>query len=277
MSRRITATMLVAGALVLVSPISFAIAGGDSVSCKSKLLPVTNVSGDGTKCEISFFGAGPNKAIADASSLGFAHGIAGNGASVNVSAKDNGEADADVSAGLGKATASGVGSLAMLGVVLTGGGSATAKGPNAIASSLITSANGGLAKSTASADSAATAEVLSTGPLVPFGNGGSAVANSSQGGAAIAVVQLVGGGRANATASGTGTEADSAVDDICNASTNAKGDGSLATATCETKGSTVSAEATNGSTAEGSDTAPPTCNPAPGGKAKVRSPMGNCG
>src|SRR5579863_3554958 len=124
MSKKITATMLVAGALVFVLPISFAIAGGDSVSCKSKLLPVTNVSGDGTKCEISFFGAGPNKATANASSLGFAHGIAGNGATVTVKASAQGEADADVSAGFGKATASGLGSLAMLGVELTGGGSA---------------------------------------------------------------------------------------------------------------------------------------------------------
>jgi hypothetical protein len=276
MSGRITAAMLLAGAVAFVLPVSPATAGGDSVACKSTSAPVTNMNADGTECETSVFGAGPNKATANASSLGFAHGVAGNGATVTAKATDQAEALADVSAGFGKATASGLGSIAKIDVSLTGGGSATAKGPNASAQSTITSANGGSAKSTASADSSAVADVLSTGSL-GNGNAGTATAKASQGGSANSVVNMVGGGKANATASGSGAEAESAVQNICNVSTNAKGASSVASAICEIAGSTVSAEATNGSTAAGSDTVPPTCNPAPGGKAKVRSPMGNCG
>ena len=57
----------------------------------------------------------------------------------------------------------------------------------------------------------------------------------------------------------------------------ALGADSTAQATATENGSNVTALATKGSTAVGSDTAAPICTPMKGGKAKVTSPMGNCG
>ena len=63
----------------------------------------------------------------------------------------------------------------------------------------------------------------------------------------------------------------------CKATATGSGAGGEAEAECENPGSAVTATATKGSTAIGSDTAPPTCTRVNGGIAKVRSPKGNCG
>jgi hypothetical protein len=257
-------------------PIGRANAGGDSESCLSKTMNQTKTNVDGTECQTKIFGAGPNKATAKASSLGFAQAIAGNGSMISATASNQGQAVADVAASRGSVTASGSGALAVLDVALIGGGKVIAKGANSVARSHITSANGGLANSDASGGSTATADVFSTGSQVPFGNGGSAVANAKKGSSATAVVQMAGGGKAKATSSGSGAEAESTVEDVCKAESTAKGADSIASALCENSGSVVTAEATKGSTAVGSDTSPPTCTPMNGGIAKVRSPMGNC-
>jgi hypothetical protein len=254
-----------------------ATAGSDRVSCLSKTMPVTNTSGDGTECQTMVFGAGPNKASAKASTLGFAQARAGNGSTIIATASNQGQAVANAAAALGSVTASGSGSIASLNVDLVGGGKVIAKGANSVARSHISSANGGLANSDASRGSTAIADVLSTGALMPFGNGGSAVANASKGSTATAVVQMAGGGKAKATSSGSGAAAESVVEEVCKAESTAKGADSIASAVCENPSSVVTANATKGSTAVGSDINPPICTPMNGGIAKVRSPMGNCG
>ena len=79
--------------------------------------------------------------------------------------------------------------------------------------------------------------------------------SSVKGKDADATAEAANGSNAQATASGTDSEAE---------------------ATAENTGSNVTALATKGSTAIGSDTSPPTCMPRHGGKAVVTSPMGNC-
>jgi hypothetical protein len=79
--------------------------------------------------------------------------------------------------------------------------------------------------------------------------------SSAKGDNADATAEAGAGSNAQATASGTGSEAE---------------------ATAEETASNVTALATNGSIAIGSDTATPTCTRKNGGKAVVTSPMGNC-
>jgi hypothetical protein len=255
--------------------IGIANAGGDSESCLSKTMNVTNTNGDGTKCETIVSGTGPNKATAKASGLSVAVGEAVNGATVSANAKQNSHAAAIVHAGLGSATSSGVGANAVVDISPTGGGKAKATGPNSNAVSEITSTNpapaGGNVQSTASGDSSnAVAEVDST-------DVGEATANAKGSGSnAVATVTLAGGGKAKATSNGSMANAVSSVEEACQAETNAKGANSSAVAQCIHSGSVVTAEATKGSIAVGSDINPPTCTPKNGGIAKVRSPMGNC-
>jgi uncharacterized protein YwlG (UPF0340 family) len=92
----------------------------------------------------------------------------------------------------------------------------------------------------------------------------------------LATVEMIGGGTAKASSKGMNATAVSTVDEACKADSTAKGANSTAVAVCENSSSVVTAEATNGSTAVGSDTAPPMCTHAPGGIARVKSPMGNC-
>ena len=84
---------------------------------------------------------------------------------------------------------------------------------------------------------------------------GSMAVSSVKGKDADATAEAANGSNAQATASGTDSEAD---------------------ASAENTGTTVTALATKGSTAIGSDTSPPTCTRRHGGKAVVTSPMGNC-
>ena len=273
MRGRIAAVAVVAGLIVCAISIGRVNAGSsDAESCRSTTMDATHVNGDGTECETMVTGLGSNKATAKASGLGVASARASNGAIVTANAKDQSQAVCDVAAGLGSAISSGAGAEATVDIGITGGGKAKATGANSMAVSEITTTSpleGGNVESTASGGSTAVSEVDTD-------NGGTALANAKVDSTAVATVSSAGGGKASATSDGTNAQAVSTVEDACKSTSNAKGANSIAVATCLNPGSVVSAEATNGSTAVGSDTAGPTCTPMNGGKAKVRSPMGNC-
>ena len=124
---------------------------------------------------------------------------------------------------------------------------------------------GGTTKATAKGGSfsEATADHKGTSVSHVAGAGGDGDATSDDKG--TATTNVTGGAEGHSSAFGN-----------CDASANADGAGSLATAECTTKGGFVHAKATGGGVAEGSDTGPPTCTPG-GGTAKVRSSHGNCG
>ena len=162
----------------------------------------------------------------------------------------------------------------------------------------------GIAKATAGAHSAATALAFDSG----IGNaisdsrglstvnavGGHAKAVSSSGGTAeadtspnsVASASAKNSGSSSASAEGSGKASANAISDHGgSASVNAFADCKAkaiadtkgqADASCEGGGSDVTAEATGGATAQGSDTMAPVCDTSAGGTAKVSSPMGNC-
>jgi len=270
MRRKIAAIAVVAGAMMCAWSMGLANAGGDAESCKSTTTNVTNTNIDGTECETVVSGPGPNKATAKASGLGFAFGKAANGATVSANAKGHSQALCEVAAGLGSSTSSGLGAVANVQIAPVGGGKAKATGPNSMAVSEISSPAGGNAVTTASGGGTAVSNVKST-------DVGSANANAKLGSTAVSTVDMLGGGKASSSSTGAHADAVSTVEDDCRATSTAKGANSTAVATCHNSGTSVSAEATNGSTAVGSDTVAPTCTPVGGGKAKVRSPAGNCG
>ncbi len=134
----------------------------------------------------------------------------------------------------------------------------------------------------------ATAKDAAEADSLVAGGGGKATRVSSGDGSS-AVADAVDGGVAKATASdgaeaGAGAGATTPVRRLARDSTAAKckatatgsGTGGDAEAYCENTGSVVTAVATKGSIAIGSDTALPTCTPMNGGIARVKSPMGNC-
>jgi hypothetical protein len=270
MRGRIAAIAALAGTMVLAFSIGRAHAGGDTESCLSKTMNVTNINLDGTECQTIVGGLGPNKASAKASGLGFAEGRAENGATVKADAKENSQAICEVAAGSGSATSSGLNAAAILQVTMVGGGKAKATGPNSTAVSEISNTTGGNAQTTASGGAAAVADVESTNP-------GSANAVAKTGSSAVAVVEDLGGGKAKATSEGLSAAATAVAQNNCKVTSTANGANSDATAVCADSGSVITVEATKGSSAQGSDTAPPVCTPMNGGVAKVRSPMGNCG
>jgi hypothetical protein len=93
---------------------------------------------------------------------------------------------------------------------------------------------------------------------------------------AKAIAKVTAGGSAEATAKkGAQAVAMAAVE--CRVQASASGFNSFGQATCSKAGSVIKVEATNGSTAEGSDTKSPICKRLHGGVAKVRSPRGSCG
>jgi hypothetical protein len=270
MRGRIAATMMVAATMAFAVSIGRANAGGDSESCLSKSMDVTNINMDGTECETIVAGPGPNKASAKASDLSFAEGLAENGATATANAKQDSQAICEVHAGTGSATSSGDGSVAVLDVAAVGGGKAKATGAHSQAVSQITNTAGGDVQTTASGGATAVATVEST-------DAGNANAVAKTGSSAVAVVQDLGGGKAKATSQGLSAAATSVVEDNCKVTSTAKGAGSAAVGVCADSGSVVTVEATKGSSAEGSDTMAPICMPKNGGIAKVRSPQGNCG
>ena len=270
MRGRIAAIIMVAATLVFALSIGRADAGGDSESCLSKTMNVTNTNMDGTECQTIVGGLGPNKASAKASGLGFAKAEAESGATAIADAKQNSQATCTVHAGSGSATSSGDGAAANLDIVTVGGGKAKATGPHSMADSEIKNSTGGDVQTDASGGATAAASVDST-------NAGNANAVAKTGSSADAEVDNVGGGKAKATSEGLSAAATSIVKDDCKVTTSAKGANSSALGVCTEAGSVVTVEATKGSTAEGSDTTVPVCTPMNGGIAKVRSPMGNCG
>ena len=122
---------------------------------------------------------------------------------------------------------------------------------------------GGKSNSVATNDGSAEAESES---------GGKSTAHASTSGSAF--VDADNGGVASATATGSGTGEATAFGN-CVARSKAT-QSATANADCSTSGGFVHSTATNGGTAIGSDTAPPTCTPG-GGTAKVRSSGGDCG
>ena len=86
-------------------------------------------------------------------------------------------------------------------------------------------------------------------------------------------------GKAKSTANGTNSEADSSAFGKCKATsmaTTGPHAASKAVANCSHNGTFVSATATDGGMAEGSDDAPPTCDPGAHGTATVHSSGGDC-
>src|ERR1700722_1392710 len=163
---------------------------------------------------------------------------------------------------------------------------ATSKGANADATA---DAGGGSgAKATAKGlDSDATADAAGGSMAVSSAKGSSsdATAESDTGSDAKATASgkssdatsvAAGGSMAVSSAKGTESDATAAAENGSSAKATASGTDSLADASATKSGSEVTALATKGSTAIGSDAAPPTCTPKNGGVAKVKSPMGNC-
>jgi hypothetical protein len=102
-------------------------------------------------------------------------------------------------------------------------------------------------------------------------SGGKSTAHASSSGSAF--VDADNGGVATTTATGSGSGEATAFGN-CVATSKASSS-ATANADCTTSGGFVHSTATNGGTAIGTDTAPPTCSPG-GGTAKVRSSGGNC-
>lgn len=272
MKGRIVAILAVTGAMLFALSVGRVIAASDTESCKSTTIDQTNTNADGTECQTMVNGLGPNKATAKASGLSKAVAEATNGAVSSANASQNSQAVCHVSAGIANATSKGSGAQAVVDISPVGGGKAKATGPHSMAVSTISNVSimaGGSVNSTASGGATAVTNVDAT-------NGGSAGANAKAGSTAVATVTFAGGGNSKATSSGAHAQAVSTAEIDCKSTTTAKGANSTAVATCQDSGSVVTAEATNGSTAVGSDTAAPVCTPMNGGKAQVRSPMGNC-
>jgi hypothetical protein len=113
------------------------------------------------------------------------------------------------------------------------------------------------------------------------------VASATAGGArSVAYASAKEGGNSDASAEGTDNGSATAISASdgaatanafapCTAKATASTKG-VANASCGTAGNDVTAKATGGATAQGSDDAPPECDTGAGGTAKVTSPMGNC-
>jgi hypothetical protein len=251
-----------------------AFAHSDKESCSETSTDVTSgPNADGTEATCDAATGAPNKATAHAS---------GEDATAYSEAEDNSEA---VSSASGEDAGAGASSV-------SGKTKATAKGSQSEASSEIDETGGGKATSTATDGGEAIAEI-------PNGGGGDAVAKGKDAGAQATSDVVGGGGKATSDSSGNGSDAigvakdggaakatarEGAIDveadalaSGCKATATGSGTGSESGAVCENAGSVVTATATKGSIAEGSDTAQPTCTPKNGGEAKVTSPMGNCG
>ena len=183
------------------------------------------------------------------------------------------------------------------------GGKAISHGNGQMSNGYASSQGLGVAKATAGAHSAATAYAsggIGTAISDPRGfsmvnaSGGNAKAVSSSGGNAqaftspgdVAYASATHNATSAAYANGSTNGVATAISDTsgnatadasagCNAKATANSKGQ-ASASCGVCGSDVTAEATGGATAEGSDTAPPVCDTSTGGTAKVTSPMGNC-
>ena len=132
-----------------------------------------------------------------------------------------------------------------------------------------------LAGSIAKAGGTADASATEGGQATSEASAGRTIATAN-GLKSKAVAKVNAGGSAKATAN-KGAQAVAMAAVQCKVRATASGSGSFGQAACSNAGSVITVEATKGSTAEGSDTKPPTCQRSHGGVAKVRSPGGNCG
>ncbi len=288
-------------ALVVARTEAFAASSQESCSTTSTNVDLRNPDGTEAICQADI--GPPNKATAHASDQALASSGTADGSTAKSSASGVGAAAvADAGdGGIATATASGENAQAAGGAA-SGSTKAIAKGGNSNAFAAIDYTDGGKATATATGGAQATA-------LIPSAGGGSAVATARDAAEAFALVSN-GGGKATSISSGSGS---SAVADVvdggvakasaidggqagavagamppghqpardstaakCKATAISSGAGGNAEAVCENPGSVVTAVASKGSIAIGSDTTAPTCTPMNGGVAKVRSPMGDC-
>lgn len=277
-----------------------AFAASDRESCSTNDANVDHKSPDGTEaiCQAT----APGKATAHASDQALAgSSTCGDRSEAKSSASGVGAAAVAGSCDGGTATASASGenTQAVSGAA-TGTSKATAKGKDSQADAEIESTGEGKANATAADGGQATALItVGVGDAVARANGasqalalvstgGGKATSVSSGNASSATADVVNGGVAKAIAS-EGAQAGAAAGPIppghrlsdkstvkCRATASGSGVGGNAEAACQKTGSVVTAVATKGSVAIGSDTAPPTCMPMNGGIAKVTSPMGNC-
>lgn len=279
-----------------------AFAGSDKESCSTTDTNVDNRNPDGTEA-ICQAGA-PSKATAHASDQALAgSSTCGDRSIAKTSASGVGAAAVAGSCdgGTATATASGENAQAVSGAATAASkGSAKAKGTDSQADAEVETDAEGKATATADDGGQATALVeVGVGDAVAKANGaaqafslvstgGGKATSLSSGNGSNATADVNRGGVAKAIAS-DGAQAGAAAGPIppghspsdkstvlCKATAFGSGVGGNAEAGCQNSGSVVSAVATKGSVAIGSDTAPPTCTPMNGGIAKVTSPMGNC-
>jgi hypothetical protein len=297
-------TAIAAVLLAIIVARAEAFAASDHESCSTRSTDVNHRNPDGTEaiCQAASTGGPPNRASAYASDQGvagsstyngseaksFASGV---GAAATAGAQDGGNATATASgenaqagalaeSGATKATAKGKDSEAEAAIEWTDGGKTTATATGGSkATALIRSAGGGNALATAkeAAEAFAIASGGGKATSVSSGSGSSAVAGAVNGSVAKATASdgAQAGADAGATTPGRQLAPDSTAAK-CKATATGSGAGSNAAAACENAGSVVTAVATKGSTAIGSDTSAPTCTTVNGGVAKVRSPMGDC-
>ena len=108
------------------------------------------------------------------------------------------------------------------------------------------------------------------------GGGGKATSNAS-GADSSAEADASNGGTGKATAKDGNDDVHAEALAACKATANGSGAGGAATADCTKAGSIVTATATKGSVAEGSDTGASLCVAKNGGHAEVKSPFdGGC-
>jgi hypothetical protein len=265
---RFGATIAVACALVFALEVGPVSAKSDKETCKSTTADVDKTNADGNQCESEVSGSGPNKATATASEKSRASAEAEDGANATADASMGGFAVANVVSGEGKAIALKGGAD----VEISNGGQATARATGSLGSAALAQieGTGGIADATADGNGYADSTIES-------GGGGTAISIAKQAGTSWAFVGDSESGMAKAISSGRAT-AQAVVSGNCYVTANASGNvDDSAVGACQNSGSVVTVEATGGAFAQGSDTTPPVCRtPLKGGKAKVRSPGGDC-
>src|SRR5215469_14266612 len=241
------------GAAIAVVAIALTVARTEAFAAKGESCSTTSTdvtsgpSSDGAEATCDAATTPPNSAKGSASGTDAdATADASGGSNAKATSKGmDADATADASGGsAAKATSKGTDADATAGA--SGGSMAvsSAKGMSAFGDA--TAGTGSSAQATASGtNSDATSDA----------SGGSMAVSSAKGMDSFADATAANGSNAHATASGTDSDAE---------------------ADAEQTGTNVTALATKGSVAIGSDTNPPTCTPKNGGKAKVTSPMGNC-
>jgi hypothetical protein len=291
---------IVAVLFVLMVARTEGIAGTDEESCSTRSTNIQNGNAGSTVAICEADVGPPNRAIAHAkdqalaasgasdgsTAKSFASGVgaaavadeAGGGISTANASGANAQAIAGGPSGATKAIARGIDSNAGAEIDGTAGGKADAIATGGSeATALIRSERSGIAVAKAK-DASQAFSLVSTGggkaTSVSRGEGSSASADVVDGGVAKAIASD--GASAVASAGPSINIRDAAAATKCKATAIGSGAGGIAQAACENPGSVVTAVASKGSTAIGSDTRAPTCTSVNGGVAKVRSPVGDC-